>query len=79
MHNGGLTCEFPRVIREGVCRTSHDCSHPEISHAIPRAPIIVMVRKPHDSNDLISKVKTVGRELHAEFGEPPSGLRVVIM
>jgi hypothetical protein len=55
-------------MREGIFQTSHDCAHPEISHAIPRASIIVMVRKPHDSNDRISKVKTVERELHAKLG-----------
>ena len=54
-------------MREGIFQTSHDCAHPEISHAIPRASIIVMVRKPHDSNDQISKVKTVEWELHAKF------------
>lgn len=63
----GLTCEFPRVIREGVCRTSHYRGHLEISHAIPCALAIVMVRKAHDFNDLISKVKTVERELHAKL------------
>ena len=63
----GLTCEFPRVIREGVCRTSHYRGRLEISHAIPCALAIVIVRKAHDFNDLISKVKTVERELHAKL------------
>ena len=63
----GLTCEFPRVIREGVCRTSHYRGHLEISHAIPNHCFVGAIRKPRHSNDPISKVKTVERELHAKL------------
>ena len=62
------------MIREGVCRTSHYRGHLEISHAIPIHSFVVAIRKPHHSNDPISKVKTVERELHAKFvGESEAG------
>ena len=62
-------CAVWEFIPYRFCSAPALCPPPsEISHAIPRASIIVMVRKPHDSNDLISKVKIVERELHAKLG-----------
>ena len=74
-----MPASLPETLREGHCRTSRDCGHPEISHAIPCALFIVMVRKPRDSNECISIIKEPGRELHAEYGEPPAGLSVALM
>ena len=62
-------CAVWEFIPYRFCSAPAPCPPPSaMSHAIPRASIIVMERKPHDSNDPISKVKIVERELHAKLG-----------